>query len=63
MPLAEAIAAFGEDAVRYCGASNSRVRATRARRLGWAPKRTSLLHEIEQGSYREDFARPSDPTR
>lgn len=28
------IAAFGEDAVRYSGTSNSRVRATRARRLG-----------------------------
>ncbi|XYI02158.1 hypothetical protein ACMHYB_21225 [Sorangium sp. So ce1128] len=28
-----------------------------------ALKHTSLLHEIEQGSYREDFARPSDPAR
>ncbi|WP_245814988.1 NAD-dependent epimerase/dehydratase family protein [Cystobacter ferrugineus] len=57
-PLSEAIAAFGEEAVRYSGASNSRVRATRARRLGWTPKHMSLLQEIEQGSYREDFASP-----
>ncbi|XXX77486.1 NAD-dependent epimerase/dehydratase family protein [Sorangium sp. So ce134] len=62
-PIADAIAAFGEDAVRYSGASNSRVRAKRARGLGWAPKHTSMLHEIEHGSYREDFARPADPAR
>jgi nucleoside-diphosphate-sugar epimerase len=58
-PISEAIALFGEDAARYSGASNSRVRAVRARQLGWAPKHTSLLWEIEQGSYREDFAGPA----
>jgi nucleoside-diphosphate-sugar epimerase len=55
--LPEAIAALGEGMARYGFASNSRVRATHARRrLGWTPKHTSLLWEIEQGSYREDFA-------
>jgi hypothetical protein len=35
-------------------ASNSRVRAVRARRgLGWQPNARSLIEEIEQGCYRE----------
>ncbi|ATB44304.1 epimerase [Cystobacter fuscus] len=58
-PIAQAVALVGETEARYSGASNSRVRATRARGLGWTPKHTSLLREIEQGSYREDFAGPA----
>ncbi|MFY0573735.1 NAD-dependent epimerase/dehydratase family protein [Cystobacter fuscus] len=54
--LPEAVAALGEDWARYILASNSRVRATHARRLGWKPKHTSVLREIEEGGYREDFA-------
>ena len=34
-------------------ASNSRVRAKRARQLGWQPKARGLIEEIEQGCYRE----------
>ena len=34
-------------------ASNSRVRAKRARQLGWKPKARSLFEEIEHGCYRE----------
>ncbi|EYF05360.1 NAD-dependent epimerase/dehydratase family protein [Chondromyces apiculatus] len=53
VPIEEAIKAFGEDAARYGLASNSRVRAIRAREdLGWRPHRPSLLDDIENGSYR-----------
>jgi hypothetical protein len=34
-------------------ASNSRVRAKRARQLGWQPKAPGLIEEIERGCYRE----------
>jgi hypothetical protein len=35
-------------------ASNSRVRARRARReLGWLPSARGLIEEIEQGCYRK----------
>jgi hypothetical protein len=35
-------------------ASNSRVRAKRAREgLGWQPQARGLIEEIEQGCYRE----------
>ena len=54
MTLEEAAAEWGEGAANYTMGSNSRVRALRARReLGWAPRRPPLLHDIEQGSYRE----------
>ncbi|MET0406419.1 MAG: NAD-dependent epimerase/dehydratase family protein [Cystobacter sp.] len=54
--LPDAVAALGEGMARYALASNSRVRATHARgQLGWKPKHESLLRDIEQGSYREDF--------
>ncbi|MEO8719437.1 MAG: NAD-dependent epimerase/dehydratase family protein [Burkholderiales bacterium] len=44
MTQAEAIAEFGEGPAAYTYGSNSRVRATRARReLGWAPRHDSLL--------------------
>jgi hypothetical protein len=33
-------------------ASNSRVRAVQARKLGWKPTARSLIEEIEQGCYR-----------
>jgi nucleoside-diphosphate-sugar epimerase len=43
----EAIAEFGEGPAAYTYGSNSRVRATRARReLGWAPRHDSLLESI-----------------
>jgi nucleoside-diphosphate-sugar epimerase len=54
MSLEEAAAEWGEGAASYTMGSNSRVRAVRARReLGWAPRRPSLLEDIEHGSYRE----------
>ena len=46
----EAIAEFGEGPAAYTYGSNSRVRATRARReLGWSPHHDSLLEMIEGG--------------
>ncbi len=43
----EAIAEFGAGPAAYTYGSNSRVRATRARReLGWAPRRDALLESI-----------------
>ena len=43
----EAIAEFGEGPAAYTYGSNSRVRATRARReLGWSPRHDSLLQTI-----------------
>ncbi len=47
MSKEEAIAEFGEGPAAYTYGSNSRVRATRARReLGWAPRRDALLDSI-----------------
>jgi nucleoside-diphosphate-sugar epimerase len=54
-PLSEAIAALGVEAASLGLASNSRVRATHARALGWQPHRVGLLEDIERGSYRADF--------
>lgn len=49
-PLADAIAEFGES-IRSSLASNSRVRATNARRLlQWSPKGPPLLEVIEKGT-------------
>jgi len=49
IPVAKAVTEFGESFARYTMASNSRVRAVRARKeLGWAPGAASLLHDIEQ---------------
>ena len=54
MALEEAAAEWGAGAASYTMGSNSRVRALRARReLGWAPRRPSLLEDIERGSYHE----------
>jgi nucleoside-diphosphate-sugar epimerase len=52
MSMAEAISEWGEGVAEDTMASNSRVRAVRARQLGWKPKARSLLEEIEQGCYR-----------
>jgi len=48
MSIAEAAAEWGDGAANYSFGSNSRVRATRARReLGWSPSRGTLLEDIE----------------
>ena len=53
MSMAEAAAEWGEGTAEDTMASNSRVRAKRARELGWKPKARGLIEEIEQGCYRE----------
>lgn len=52
MSMQEAAAEWGEGTAEDTMASNSRVRALRARQLGWKPKARSLIEEIEQGCYR-----------
>lgn len=52
-PIEDAVTALGPGAHLTFG-SNSRVKADKARRvLGWEPKGPPLLHEIEQGAYKE----------
>ncbi len=54
MDLETAAAEWGEGPANDTMASNSRVRAVRARReLAWAPKAPSLIAEIERGCYAE----------
>jgi nucleoside-diphosphate-sugar epimerase len=54
MTMQEAAAEWGEGTTEDTMASNSRVRAKRARaELGWRPKARGLIEEIEQGCYRE----------
>ena len=53
MTMQEAAAEWGEGTAEDTMASNSRVRAKRARQLGWKPKARGLIEEIEQGCYRE----------
>lgn len=54
MTMQEAAGEWGEGTAEDTMASNSRVRARRARaELGWQPKARSLLEEIEQGCYRQ----------
>ncbi len=49
IPVDAAVAEFGESFARYTMASNSRVRAVRARKeLGWSPTAPSLLRDIPQ---------------
>lgn len=51
-PIAEAVAAWGESKARFTMASNSRVRAGKARaELGWRPGRPSVIADIESGWY------------
>jgi nucleoside-diphosphate-sugar epimerase len=52
MSMEEATSEWGEGLTEDTMASNSRVRAVRARQLGWKPKARSLIEEIEQGCYR-----------
>ena len=52
MSMEEAILEWGEGLTEDTMASNSRVRAVRARQLGWKPKARSLIEEIERGCYR-----------
>jgi nucleoside-diphosphate-sugar epimerase len=52
MSMEQAAAEWGEGTAEDTMASNSRVRAVRARQLGWKPTARSLLDEIEQGCYR-----------
>jgi nucleoside-diphosphate-sugar epimerase len=48
----EAIKAWGPEAAHFAFGSNSRVRATKARKLlGWNPTGRALFEEIEQGYY------------
>ena len=51
MSMAEAASEWGEGRAEDTMASNSRVRARRARQLGWKPKARSLIEEIEHGCY------------
>ncbi len=52
MTVEEAAAEWGEGPANDTMASNSRVRALRARQeLGWAPEAASLIEEIERGCY------------
>ena len=53
MSMAEAAAEWSEGTTEDTMASNSRVRAKRARQLGWKPNARGLIEEIEQGCYRE----------
>ena len=53
MSMAEAASEWGEGTTEDTMASNSRVRARRARQLSWQPKARGLIEEIEQGCYRE----------
>ncbi|MGH6713457.1 MAG: NAD-dependent epimerase/dehydratase family protein [Bradyrhizobium sp.] len=52
MSMEAAAAEWGEGIAEYTMASNSRVRAVRARELGWKPQARSLIDEIEHGCYR-----------
>lgn len=53
MSMSEAAAEWSEGTTEDTMASNSRVRARRARELGWQPKARGLVEEIERGCYRE----------
>ena len=54
MTIEEAATEWGESSAHDTMGSNSRVRASRARReLGWTPAAPSLIDEIERGIYTE----------
>jgi len=46
----EAEAVWGFEAAHFAFGSNSRVRGTAARRLGWAPHRAGLLEDLAQSA-------------
>jgi nucleoside-diphosphate-sugar epimerase len=48
-PFEAAVAEWGRERATYALGSNSRVRAKRARALGWAPRRASVLDWIASG--------------
>jgi nucleoside-diphosphate-sugar epimerase len=48
-PMEAAIAEWGRERATYALGSNSRVRAKRARAIGWAPRRASVLDWIASG--------------
>ena len=53
-PLDEAAREWGRESAEFTFASNSRVRARKAREtLGWSPAGPPLLVDIEHGSYRQ----------
>ena len=57
MTIDEAIQEWGPEAAHFAFGSNSRVRATKARRLlAWNPAGRTLIDEIEQGYYRLEQA-------
>ena len=59
MSMAEAAAEWGEGTTEDTMASNSRVRAKRARQeLSWQPQARGLIEEIEHGCYREPAGGP-----
>jgi nucleoside-diphosphate-sugar epimerase len=49
--IEQAAAQWGDTRARYSLASNSRVRARKARELGWRPHRVSLLEEVAGAKY------------
>jgi nucleoside-diphosphate-sugar epimerase len=54
MSMQAGVAEWGEGTAEDTMASNSRVRAKRAREeLGWTPRARGLIEEIEHGCYRE----------
>ncbi len=54
MSLDEAIKKWGPEAAHFAFGSNSRVRSVKARKmLGWNPRGTALLEEIENGCYKK----------
>src|SRR4029077_5371807 len=64
MSIAEAAAEWGEGAANYSFGSNSRVRATRARReLGWSPSRGTLLDDIDRQTYPQSCQRWTRSTK
>ena len=55
-PIGEAVEGLGPGAYLSFG-SNSRVRGTRSRELGWTPKQGTVFDEIEKGIYAEVYGR------
>jgi hypothetical protein len=51
MTLEQAAALWGDARARYSLASNSRVRAKKARELGWRAHCPSLFEDVAQAQY------------